>query len=454
MGDFINQIKTLFSRTKDNNENSSPTSNKEKESPKKESVASFSMNEGDHGKIFGVSRKVVSGILIVIITIFAIAFITATSDTPKQDRRAAADLENEKPASDGTNTMTGLPQSYGNYLNNPNFQQGENKHGGNQQNRQNTNKAEEERRRLEEQRRRAEREAAALQNANRPSAASQAVQTPNYLAQQQAQYAAQLQALNNAQNGHAPQQAGGSNKNQTIQFSLSSNANNGAVAAGGTNGGDGGTGTQVMQTSAGSSDLAPYKMNSIPPSENAIQAGTVIPATLCTGINSNVDGVVTAVLSYDTYDSLTGNNVLIPAGTKLLGTYDGKAASSSGRVNIRFTQMIFPSGVSYPINPDTFLAMDGAGYSGVKGKVDHHTDKYLSAGAIGAGIAALGSIAAGNVNNSSNTYSAGQLAMQGAMANIINATSSIFQKNANVSDTVTVKPGHTFMIYVANMVQF
>ncbi len=449
--DFINQIKTLFKRTKDNTQNGGKEPPPKKE---KESVANFSMNEGDHGKIFGVSRKVVSGIFIVIVTIFAIAFITATSDDPKQNQRADSNLENEKPASDGTNTMTGLPKDYKNYLDNQNFRRAEERHGANrQQQQQQQAKTEEDRRKQEEARQRAEREAAAarLQNA-RPSAAELAVNTPNYVAQQQALVAAQMRALEGVQNGGQPQQQQ-PQRNQAIEFSISNHGNSQPAASNNADAGaNGSTGTQYIQTSTGSA--GPYKMNAIAPTENSIQAGTVIPATLCTGINSNVDGVVTAIFQYDTYDSMTGNSVLIPAGTKILGMYDGKAASESGRIKIEFTQLIFPNGTSYPISPDTFLAMDGAGYSGIKGKVDHHTDCSISAGAIGAGIAALGSIAAGNVNNSSNTYSAGQLAMQGAMANIINATSSIFQKSANVKDTVSVKPGHSFMIYVANPVQF
>ncbi len=451
MADLFSTIKTLLNRTKDNNQNGGKEPPPKKE---KESVANFSMNEGDHGKIFGVSRKVVSGIFIVIVTIFAIAFITATSDDPKQNQRADSNLENEKPASDGTNTMTGLPKDYKNYLDNQNFRRAEDRHGANrQQQQQQQAKTEEDRRKQEEARQRAEREAAAarLQNA-RPSAAELAVNTPNYVAQQQALVAAQMRALEGAQNGGQPQQPQ-SQRNQAIEFSISNHGNSQPADSNNADAGaSGSSGTQYMQTSTGS--VGPYKMNAIAPTENSIQAGTVIPATLCTGINSNVDGVVTAIFQYDTYDSLTGNAVLIPAGTKILGMYDGKAASESGRIKIEFTQLIFPNGTSYSISPDTFLAMDGAGYSGIKGKVDHHTDRSISAGAIGAGIAALGSIAAGNVNNSNNTYSAGQLAMQGAMANIINATSAIFQKSANVKDTVSVKPGHSFMIYVANPVQF
>ncbi len=280
----------------------------------------------------------------------------------------------------------------------------------------------------------------------RPSAADLAVNQPNnYLAQQQALYAAQMKALE-AANGQQQSQNQEPQRNQSIEFSISSHN-----AQQSTGGGEGDS-SNIMQTSTG--DSGPYKMSGIEPTENTIQAGTVIPATLCTGINSNVDGVVTAVLQYDTYDSLTGNQVLIPAGTKLLGTYDGKAASDSGRIKIEFTQMVFPNGMTYAINADTFLAMDGAGYSGIKGKVDHHTDRSILTGALGAGIAALGSIAAGNVNNSSDTYSAGQLAMQGAMANVINTTSQMLQKSSNTQDTVTVKPGHSFMIYVATPVQF
>lgn len=103
---------------------------------------------------------------------------------------------------------------------------------------------------------------------------------------------------------------------------------------------------------------------------------------------------------------------------------------------------------------EKIVAMDGAGYTGISGKVHHHTGQKISAGAIGSAVAALGSMAAGNVSSNNNTYTAGQIAAQGAAANMINATSSLLKESANIANTVTIEPGYKFEVYVVENITF
>lgn len=98
------------------------------------------------------------------------------------------------------------------------------------------------------------------------------------------------------------------------------------------------------------------------------------------------------------------------------------------------------------------MAVDG-GYNGIVGKVNCHTSRVVGAGVFSSAIAALGSLASGN-RNTTNTYSAGQLAMQGAMANLIQTTSKLFEAGANVQPTVTVEPWHTFQLFIAQPISF
>lgn len=190
------------------------------------------------------------------------------------------------------------------------------------------------------------------------------------------------------------------------------------------------------------------------PSSTIVQAGTLIPAMLFSGINTDSSGQVTAVIQSDIFDSATGQNLLIPAGSQVIGKYDGGAAKN-GRVTLAFSVIVLPNGGSYALNNDCIMAVDGAGYNGIKGKVHHHTDKAIRGGLFASTIAALGSIAAGNVNNNSNTYSAGQLAMQGAMANVMNSASNMFANSSNnVTETVTIPPGYQFNLYVTQPISF
>ncbi|TGQ47017.1 conjugal transfer protein TrbI, partial [Mesorhizobium sp. M1C.F.Ca.ET.210.01.1.1] len=63
-----------------------------------------------------------------------------------------------------------------------------------------------------------------------------------------------------------------------------------------------------------------------------LKRGSVIPATLITGINSDLPGRITAQASQNVYDSATGHYVLIPQGTKLFGRYDSKVSFGQSRV--------------------------------------------------------------------------------------------------------------------------
>ena len=185
-----------------------------------------------------------------------------------------------------------------------------------------------------------------------------------------------------------------------------------------------------------------------------VQAGTLIPAILFSGINTDTPGQVIAQTSAPVYDSLSQSNLLIPAGSRLIGTYTSGGSGgniANGRIHVKFSTVIFPSGEAFNIG-ESILAVDG-GYNGIVGKVNRHTSRVVGAGVFSSAIAALGSLASGNTNTT-NTYSAGQLAMQGAMANLIQTTSKLFEAGANVQPTVTVEPGHTFQLFVAQPISF
>jgi type IV secretion system protein TrbI len=184
------------------------------------------------------------------------------------------------------------------------------------------------------------------------------------------------------------------------------------------------------------------------PNGNGLQAGTLIPAVLCSGINTDVGGQVVAQVESDVYDSVYGSTLLIPAGSRLLGSYDSGKASTDGRVSVTFSTILLPDGGSYALGDGCFIAVDGAGYNGIVGQVNNHTGRMLTAGAVSTALSAIAGVAGGNTSTSSTTYSAGQLAAQGAMSNLLNSASSLFQKGMNTQATVTVSPGYEFNIYV------
>ena len=189
------------------------------------------------------------------------------------------------------------------------------------------------------------------------------------------------------------------------------------------------------------------------PSNRVIQAGTMIPAMLFSGINTDAPGQVIAQIMADVYDTATHSTLLIPAGSRIVGKLDASSKTKgSGRIGVVFSTLLLPDGGSYSLG-ESLVAADSGGYNGISGKVNRHTGRVLSGGALAAGLAALGSYASGNTSTK-DTYTGGQLAMQGALANLINTTSDIFKDAASIEATVTVKPGYEFNVCVVQAISF
>ena len=106
-------------------------------------------------------------------------------------------------------------------------------------------------------------------------------------------------------------------------------------------------------------------------------AGTIIPASLITGLNSDLPGQVIALVTEHVYDALTGQFLLIPQGSKLLGRNDSVIAYGQSRVLVVWSRIIIPDGTSITI--DNLPAVDMAGYAGLKDRVDHHSWRLFKA---------------------------------------------------------------------------
>ena len=221
------------------------------------------------------------------------------------------------------------------------------------------------------------------------------------------------------------------------------NGNSGTVSTAGIE-----SSQQVQRASVGVSPAAYHA-----PSNRVIQAGTLIPAMLFSGINTDAPGQVVAQIMADVYDTATNSVLLIPAGSRIIGMLDtASRTKGSGRVGVVFSTLLMPDGGSYALG-ESLVASDSGGYNGIQGKVNRHTERVLSGGAVAAGLAALGSYASGNTSTR-DTYTGGQLAMQGAMASLLQTSSDMFKDAANVEATVTIKPGYEFNVCVVQAISF
>ena len=386
---------------------------------KEEEIASFSMNEGKPDQVFGVRREIVNGIGIFFIVIFCLAFIFATEDDEEETVKdntptvSDADIASLKKPKD-------LPNDYET---------------------------------LAKQNQAAKAEAAKAQTAQQdikpkePAVASAPTPAPATAQIPRNYSATPVIPAQAPKTNSAPEAPKNDRYKSAISFALGGTSFGGADSAASGSEGSGGQVGVASGNSASGSTAPSYAQ----PNGATLNAGTTIPVRLLTGINTDVEGQVKAEVLADIYDSATGTRLLIPQGSKLTGSYESSKANN-GRVPVTFRQLLLPDGGSWTIGGN-LIAMDGAGFTGIQGKVHHHTGRKISGGAIGAGIAALGSLAAGNTS-SRDTYTAGQLASQGALASMITASSQLLQQAANIQDTVTVEPGYEFSVYVTENLTF
>jgi type IV secretory pathway VirB10-like protein len=105
-------------------------------------------------------------------------------------------------------------------------------------------------------------------------------------------------------------------------------------------------------------------------SPNEVKAGRYIPMVLEQSINSDLPGQVTARVSEDVYDSITGCRLLIPAMSNVIGRYDSKVAIGQSRNLVVWNGIIFPDGAE--LNLAGMQAYDTSGASGLGADVDNH----------------------------------------------------------------------------------
>jgi type IV secretion system protein VirB10 len=183
-----------------------------------------------------------------------------------------------------------------------------------------------------------------------------------------------------------------------------------------------------------------------------LKRGSVIPATLVTGINSDLPGRITAQVSQNVYDSATGHRLLIPQGTKLMGRYDSKVAFGQSRVLVIWTDIIFPNGATLQIGG--MAGTDAEGYGGFKDQVDNH---YLQTFGSAVLLAIIGTGMDMAIPQSS-TLATQETASDAARRNFAETFGRVAErtinKNLDVQPTLEIRPGYQFNVLVDQDIVF
>jgi type IV secretion system protein VirB10 len=189
-----------------------------------------------------------------------------------------------------------------------------------------------------------------------------------------------------------------------------------------------------------------------------LKRGSMIPATLITGINSDLPGNITAQVSQNVYDSATGRFLLIPQGSKLLGKYDSRVAYGQRRVLIAWNDIIFPDGATLQLN--SMAGTDSLGYSGFKDQVDNHylhifgTAILVSLIGTGMDIALPKSPVVSLNNSQSFTQDLSDSARRSFVEGFGRVAERTITKNMDIQPTLEIRPGYLFNVLVDQDIVF
>jgi len=179
-----------------------------------------------------------------------------------------------------------------------------------------------------------------------------------------------------------------------------------------------------------------------PRSPYTLFAGTILPCVLTQGINSDLPGQIGCMISQNVYDTVTGRHLLLPQGTKAIGTYDSRIAYGQERVLVVWTRLLRPDGSTLSL--EGMPGTDLSGFAGLTGHVNNHYVRLLAGVVLGSLIGASAQIATG-ANSQNPSFAA--LAVQGAGQNINEAGQQITRKNLNIQPTIEVPPGARLNIF-------
>jgi type IV secretion system protein VirB10 len=187
-----------------------------------------------------------------------------------------------------------------------------------------------------------------------------------------------------------------------------------------------------------------------------IAQGKIINAVLETAINTQLPGTLRAVVSRDTYAE-TGRTVLIPKGSRLIGTYNTGVLHGQNRVMIIWTRLIRPDGIDIMIGSP---GIDGLGRAGVEGYVDNRYMEIFSAAILTTALSLGSAVTSDKLmpQQSTSTTSSGgttttnvnpaQQAGADAVNNLTSLSKTVVQNIINIAPTITIDQGTRVNIFV------
>ncbi len=189
-----------------------------------------------------------------------------------------------------------------------------------------------------------------------------------------------------------------------------------------------------------------------PRSPYELRAGFVVPATMISGINSDLPGQIMAQVSQNVYDTATGKWLLVPQGSRLVGAYCSDVAYGQERVLVAWQRIVFPDGKAMDIG--AMPGADGAGYAGFKDRVNNHYWRLFSSAVLMSAVTAGVTLSQDQGQSDGDGVSASQAMSQALGQQLGQVTAQLIARNMNIAPTIEIRPGYRFNVIVTKDMTF
>jgi type IV secretion system protein VirB10 len=196
-----------------------------------------------------------------------------------------------------------------------------------------------------------------------------------------------------------------------------------------------------------------------PESLYELRAGFIIPGILIGGINSDSPGQIVAQVGQNVYDTATGRHLLIPLGSRLVGSYDSDIAYGQERLLVAWQRIIFPDGKALDIG--AMPGADSTGYSGFNDQTNHHFVRTFGSAFLMSAVVAATSLSqlygngiGGNNSQYTNQPTTASTLNQALGQQLGQVTAQMIAKNLNIAPTLEIRPGFRFNVVVTKDLSF
>lgn len=242
--------------------------------------------------------------------------------------------------------------------------------------------------------------------------------------------------------------------------------------AAGSGAGSGGSSAGLMQTAGAANKSGMAQFNGAadrwrldseleaPRSPYELRAGFVLPATLISGINSELPGQIVAQVAQGVYDTATGKHLLVPQGSRLIGSYSSDVQYGQARVLVAWQRIVFPDGKAMDIG--AMPGADSAGYSGFNDQVNNHYVRLFASAILMSGVTAGISYSQTPVSSTTGVdgetltrTSAARNALSESLGQQLGqVTAQMIAKNLSIAPTLEIRPGYRFNVVVTKDMTF